>query len=117
MNIEGGSKHFGIEVKAPSLLRISKFYKATRPSSLLEISQMMKLSSYQMPKRNYLPRDNPLKDFLISAESKFRPFKEENPEFSGVLVVVWELILFTNPFLLLLHEKSGLFTPNSFGPR
>lgn len=31
------------------------------------------------------PRDNPVKDFLISAEEKFAPFKQESNKFSSIL--------------------------------
>ncbi|GJQ47847.1 hypothetical protein [Candidatus Kuenenia stuttgartiensis] len=116
LNIEGGSKTFGIEVKAPSLLSHIKILQSN--PTQLSARNFTNDEIEQLPdaeKGITYPRDNPLKDFLISAESKFRPFKEENPEFSGVLVVVWDDFIY-EPISALLHEKSGLFTPNSFDP-
>jgi hypothetical protein len=60
-----------------------------------------------------LPRDNPVKDFLVSANDKFAPFKISNPDFVGVLVIVWDDFV-VEPISALLSEMSGLFTNNSF---
>ena len=38
-----------------------------------------------------LPRDDPVKDFLVSANAKFEHFKKADaPNFVGVLVIVWD---------------------------
>lgn len=60
-----------------------------------------------------LPRDNPIKDFLLSAEGKFAPFKRENKNFYSLLVIVWDDYVY-EPISSLLHPSCGLFTPNSF---
>ena len=59
------------------------------------------------------PRDNPVKDFLVSAEEKFAPFKQENNNFSSILVIVWDEYVH-EPIASLIHPFSGLFTSNSF---
>jgi len=114
LTIEGGTKIFGVEVKAPSLLSHIKIREnnptqlSARIYSKEQIEQL-----FGAEDGITLPRDNPVKDFLISAEEKFKPFKEENPEFSGVLVIVWDDYIY-EPISALLHERSGLFTPKSF---
>ena len=60
-----------------------------------------------------LPRDNPVKDFLISADVKFSPFRAANEAFRGVLVVVWDDFIY-EPISSLLHPTAGLFTEKSF---
>jgi hypothetical protein len=60
-----------------------------------------------------LPRDNPVKDFLVSAEAKFASFYGEKPVF-GILVIVWNDFIF-EPITSLVHEASkGLLTPETF---
>ena len=60
-----------------------------------------------------LPRDNPVKDFLSSANEKFRSFKDADSDFYGVLVIVWDDYV-NEPITALLGPSSGLFTPSSF---
>lgn len=59
------------------------------------------------------PLDNKVKDFLISAESKFVPFKNEDKSISSILIIAWSQHLFeaTSP---LINGMSGLLTENSF---
>ena len=59
-----------------------------------------------------LPRDNPVKDFLIDAEAKFAEFKAVNESIS-ILIIVWDDHIF-EPITSLTNEVSGLLTPNSF---
>jgi hypothetical protein len=37
-----------------------------------------------------LPRDNPVKDFLLSADAKFAAFKAQHLTFTSALVIVWD---------------------------
>jgi hypothetical protein len=60
-----------------------------------------------------LPRDNPVKDFLISADEKFAAFDVEDPDFYGLLAIVWDDFIF-EPITALLHPNSGLLTESSF---
>lgn len=61
-----------------------------------------------------LPRDNVLKDFLESAERKFRDFSVK-PR-TGMLVVLWDGYIFEITSALS-HEHSGLLTDHSWHQR
>lgn len=107
------SKDFivGIEVKAPALFSHIRARKSTEV-------QIVSRSDYarhiaQDRKNITLPRDNPVKDFLISANNKFEQFKSENQAFIGLLVIVWDDHVY-EPVSSLLNSASGLFTHNSF---
>jgi hypothetical protein len=58
-----------------------------------------------------LPRDNPVKDFLIDAEAKFAPFKAATRA-TSLLVIVWDDHIY-EPITVLTQEQCGLLTPNS----
>ena len=60
-----------------------------------------------------LPRDNPVKDFLVSADSKFSSFKKHNRSAVCVLVIIWDDFAY-EPISSLLNEASGLLTEKSF---
>ena len=60
-----------------------------------------------------LPRDNPVKDFLASANEKFAGFKERNANFIGILAIVWDDYIY-EPVTSLLHDRCGLLTEQSF---
>lgn len=102
---------FGVEVKAPSLLNHIRVRKAGK----LQIAARSPYAKGAMKwdKEASLPRDNPIKDFLISANEKFKQFKSGNPAFLGLLVIVWDDHVY-EPISSLLHPVNGLFTPNSF---
>lgn len=79
-----------VEVKAPALFA----HQQTRTANPVQIasrfasrSRTSSLVSSDTPVT--LPRDNPVKDFLVSAQEKFQQFEEE-PNFLGVLVIVWD---------------------------
>jgi hypothetical protein len=59
------------------------------------------------------PRDNPIKDFLRSANEKFEAFKTADPSTVTVLVIVWDDHAF-EVTTTLLHEQIGLLTENSW---
>jgi len=104
----------GVEVKAPSLLQ----HIRVRGSNFTQVSSRM-FTTDQIKKFASaddgvtLPRDNPIKDFLISANAKFEQFRLVTPNFFGVLVIVWDDFIF-EPISALTHKASGLFTENSF---
>jgi len=112
--IEGGPCPLGLEVKAPSLLdhiqqRVSN--PTQLPSRVFNKQQIDQLPDIGAGWTK--PRDNPLKDFLISSEAKFAPFKASDVAFRGLLIVVWDDFVY-EPISSLIHPKSGLFTENSF---
>lgn len=105
---------YGIEVKAPALLAHieARNKNATQvPARAFppEMLQLLKNPDEEMT----LPRDNPVKDFLLSADAKFAAFKQKADKFIGILVIVWDDHVY-EPISSLLHESSGLLTPKSF---
>lgn len=114
LTIETPTHLFGVEVKTPALLahqelRGSRDVQA--PSRWMSLEELEKLAGGR--DQLTLPRDNPLKDFLDSAEAKFAPFKTEHANFIGALVIVWDDHIY-EPITALEHPASGVFTPNSF---
>lgn len=121
----------GIEVKCPALLDHAR-RRAANPFQLPSRSDLLLLAATSaagtlrelhaaIPTETLstitaqitLPRDNPIKDFLISADEKFTPFKRQYRNFYGLLVVVWDDYVF-EPISALLNLFTGLFTENSF---
>ena len=103
----------GIEVKQPSLIgHINK--RASNPVQLSTRTPFPIKSFEEIynTKGITLPRDNPVKDFLISANSKFEEFKKKENFFS-ILFIVWDDFIY-EPISALLGEPSGLFKENSF---
>jgi hypothetical protein len=106
IGIEGPSLKVGIEVKAPSLLS----HQAARAARQTQIMHR----GTQMPTDGAtLPRDNPVKDFLVSADAKFAAFKAADPAFVSILLIVWDDHI-NEPIAALLAPHSGLLTPESF---
>ena len=104
-----GGTTIGLEVKSASFLQ----HQEIRSSNPIQLPSRSNIKDRLGTLNITLPRDNPIKDFLISAESKFISFKTENPLFLGILVIV------TDDFVQeivssLLSPISGLLTPNSF---
>lgn len=87
--IQTEQRDIGVEVKAPTLSE----HAAGRASRRVQLTS--RLAKMAPAGHEFvgvtLPRDNPVKDFLASANAKFEPFGEaatkERP-FHGVLVVV-----------------------------
>ena len=104
----------GVEVKAPSLLA----HEAQRSSRPMQaggrvFSQNQLLAIAGGKEKLTLPRDNPVKDFLVSADAKFAAFRMQDNDFFGLLAIVWDDFIY-EPITALLHPASGLFTGNSF---
>ncbi|MBS1051590.1 hypothetical protein [Gluconobacter japonicus] len=110
--VETDNTIYLFEVKAPSLID----HKTKRTNN-----------SFQMPYRHHseilkdfkelygsvtLPKDNPIKDFLLSAQDKFSSFSKEK-EVISILVVVWDSHMYeaTAP---LVNQFNGLLTENSW---
>lgn len=100
----------GVEVKAPKLLEHQN-RRATYPWQLVARSNSLDQADFDGDVT--LPRDNPVKDFLISANAKFSGFRATYPNFQSVLFIVWDDFV-NEPLSALLNPSSGLFTPNSF---
>jgi hypothetical protein len=105
---------YGIEVKAPALQTHIKARNANSTQVPARLFTPEMLATLERPDEAMtLPRDNPVKDFLRSADAKFAAFKSEVGNFIGILVIVWDDHIY-EPISSLLHESSGLLTPNSF---
>ena len=105
-------RSFLFEVKAPSLLghiRARGVNAFQVPGRALPKTQIANLIG---DKGLTLPRDNPVKDFLLDADKKFAPFKEMQAE-TSVLVIVWDDFIY-EPITVLKHEQCGLLTANSY---
>lgn len=104
----------GVEVKSPKL-REHVEQRSTRsvqlPGRIPVAKQMIEHAGGK--ESVTLPRDNPVKDFLISANEKFSEFKKEIDNFYGILVIVWDDHIY-EPITSLISEHAGLFTENSF---
>jgi hypothetical protein len=60
-----------------------------------------------------LPRDNPIKDFLVSADEKFKAYEQFRPGALRILVIVWDDFC-NEPIAALTSPISGLLTETSF---
>ncbi|MCF8010746.1 MAG: hypothetical protein K9L17_05530 [Clostridiales bacterium] len=107
--IKNNNYSVGIEVKQPSLINHMQqrnqnpYQIATRAMGKKDIFQGGKVT---------LPRDNPVKDFLISADEKFSSFKKTN-NFFGVLFIIWDDFIY-EPISALIGKPYGLFLEGSF---
>jgi hypothetical protein len=99
----------GIEVKCPQLIEHAR----NRGARSVQLPSRSSLVEYYAKDNITLPRDNPIKDFLASADEKFKPFKSLDPNYYGVLVIVYDDFI-VEPISALLSETSGLFTLKSF---
>jgi len=104
--ISGPVGSVGIEVKAPGLVA----HRQARESRPVQLTYR---GTTPLRKDMTPPRDNPVKDFLISADSKFAAFKAADQKFIGILVIVWDDHIY-EPITALLHPLSGLLTEQSF---
>ena len=103
-----------IEVKAPAIFQHSS--KRSQNPTQVVARVMPREELYHLPDAELgitLPRDNPVKDFLIGSESKFHPFQQQLRPFFGVLVIVWDDFIH-EPISALIHPDCGLFTESSF---
>jgi hypothetical protein len=104
----------GVEVKAPALLDHEGKRSSRRLQSGGRIFPPDKLGEMAGGEENLtLPRDNPVKDFLVSANQKFAAFHADDADFFGILAIVWDDFIY-EPITALLHPSSGLLTENSF---
>ncbi|MFI9764986.1 hypothetical protein ACIHFB_44475 [Streptomyces sp. NPDC051963] len=99
----------GVEVKAADL----RVHREQRASNGWQLNARTAASEALRDKAVTFPRDNPVKDFLISADKKFAGFRATDPDFWSVLVVVWDDFV-NEPLTALTSPASGLFTPRSF---
>lgn len=112
--ITAATFNIGIEVKSPEITEYRKTRQ--RPVQLPFRSPLIDVDIVKKAKETQsltLPKDNVIKDFLISANDKFKEFKKEIPGFIGILVIVWDLFAY-EPISALTNSVTGLFTDNSY---
>ncbi len=104
-----GVGSLGVEVKAPDLLEHSN----TRTTNPWQLAGRTDITPASLGSAVTLPRDNPVKDFLVHADKKFAGFRAADPNFRSILVIVWDDFI-NEPVTALLSPSSGLLTRNSF---
>ncbi|HVE47603.1 MAG TPA: hypothetical protein VNA57_12755 [Acidimicrobiales bacterium] len=101
---------FGIEVKTPDL---ETFAASRQHCETQYLARVAAQASAPAPTGSVVfPRDNPVKDFLQSANGKFAGFRED-ADFCSALFIVWDDFI-NEPLSALLSPASGLLTPNTF---
>jgi hypothetical protein len=112
LRVVSPDRSFLFEVKTPSLLehirarRTNAFQVAGRALPMAQVVNLIGNGDLT------LPRDNPVKDFLLDADQKFAQFKAVQAE-TSVLVIVWDDFIY-EPITVLKHERCGLLTENSY---
>lgn len=107
-----GDRTIGIEVKAPDL----GAHRRTRNKNLMQLSERGILHSDHARGLQdvTLPRDNPVKDFLISAQAKFEVERGAgHGQLETLLVIVWDSYAY-EAITALIGPTSGLLTDKSF---
>lgn len=97
------------EVKCPSF--IAHQQNRADNAHQLPIRGFMRDAPHIAGETVTLPRDNTLKDFLLSAQQKFVGFDVGGA--TGILVVVWDLNMY-EAISVLIHPQAGLLTENSW---
>ncbi len=97
-----------IEVKTPRLIA----HRNSRATKEWQLNTRMP-TEFQEGRQVTLPRDNPVKDFLISSEAKFEEYETYRQDALRILVIVWDDFC-NEPIAALVSPVSGLLTPASF---
>lgn len=97
-----------IEVKTPKLIEHGRL-RSTNPWQVTARVPRETTKALQATP----PRDNPVKDFLLSSEAKFAIYESHRPNALRLLVIVWDDFC-NEPIAALVSPVSGLLTQNSF---
>lgn len=97
------------EVKCPSFITHQE-NRSNNPHQL-PIRGFLRDAPHMAGETVTLPRDNTIKDFLLSAQQKFSGFDEG--DVTGIVVVVWDLNMY-EAISVLMHPQAGLLTENSW---
>lgn len=102
-----------VEIKCPSLFKHLRDAGKNDIQLGARIGDLHVFDDLATSGRATRPLDNKIKDFLVSSEDKFFPFKKEDSNISSILIIAWSQNLFeaTSP---LINGMSGLLTENSF---
>jgi hypothetical protein len=102
--------YYAVEVKAPKLLK----HQQMRSQGGIQYTSRWNFSPFGENVEHIIyPRDNPIKDFLISAQAKFNEYVTIYPDDFRLLFIVWDDYIY-EPISALQHPSSGLFTSRSF---
>lgn len=96
------------EVKTPKLIDFSRL----RAKNFWQVNARLPREFFKHLDPT-LPRDNPIKDFLVSANAKFEVYSQRRPDAYRLLTVVWDDFI-QEPVTALLHPHSGLLAEKSF---
>jgi hypothetical protein len=103
-----GGQWCAVEVKNPRLIQHGRM----RAREDWQVGVRLPLD--RMPFENAtLPRDNPVKDFLVSAEEKFADYENYRTESIRILAILWDDFC-NEPIAALTSPVSGLLTTESF---
>lgn len=97
-----------IEVKTPRLIQHHRLRSTTTYQVGVRLPKEV-----VAPFNPMLPRDNPVKDFLVSAEEKFAVYETYRNGALRLLVIVWDDFC-NEPIAALTSPVSGLLTEQSF---
>lgn len=100
------------EVKAPSLLK----HKENRRKNAIQMPYRHSEGTLELFSEGFdgvtLPKDNTIKDFLLSAQDKFSSFSNAKKIYR-ILVIVWDSYMY-EAISPLINPHNGLLTKNSW---
>jgi len=99
---------YAVEVKTPKLNDFSKIRTEKEWQAIARMPQET-IDEFSPT----LPRDNPIKDFLISANEKFAAYSNYRSDSYRILTIVWDDFV-QEAITALVSPGSGLLTENSF---
>ncbi len=108
LEVRIGGQWCAVEVKAPRLIEHGRL-RATNP---YQVGVRLPDKPFDSLKPTP-PRDNPVKDFLMSAEEKFAAYESVRSGAFRILVIVWDDFC-NEPIAALKSPDSGLLTDKSF---
>ncbi|QDV35676.1 hypothetical protein [Tautonia plasticadhaerens] len=101
---------YAVEVKTPELIA----YSRQRQSKSYQFTARVPVTTdFRDSIETTNPRDNPVKDFLISANEKLQAYAQFRSDAFRILTLVWDDFC-QEPIAALLNPLSGLFTDRSF---
>ena len=103
------SMWYAVEVKTPALIK----HRRVRTERDLQLTTRLPPEFFTKGEKQTLPRDNPVKDFLVSADAKFAAYRVQREGAFRILTIVWDDYSH-EAVAALISPVSGLLTPNSF---
>lgn len=102
-----------IEIKSPSILRHHRDAAKHDTQLGARLGDPAVFDALSKTGHATRPLDNKIKDYLVSAEGKFKGFRDQSPKPTTFLYVAWTQYLF-EAISPVCNEMSGLFTARSF---